>query len=230
MFSGEGDFCKSLERVHDQTDVTITHFIVAGLNELEAHNALWSAWRENQSSHDLFVKVDADTVLRSSTTLAEIWAEFAQNPRITGIQAPLHDYMTDSLINGLNCFSKHVVFNQSKDDLFCDRNIDTGHDIVLRQDDLPDSLKPAGFHCHLSNERQAFHYGLHRALKNQDATIAKVRAAFMSDFDLIRGFALIGAKMAYRFAKHRRFNYTDEEFKAAFVEATQRYDALTKEV
>ena len=191
---------------------------------------MWHAWRHQGPSHDLFVKVDADTVLASVTTLAQIWEQFKANPRVTGLQAPLHDYMTDSLINGLNAFSTKVVFNDTRDELYCDRQVDTNHDVVLREKDLPASLIPAGFHCWNSTDEQAFHYGVHRMLKGQRATIDKVRVAWNRDHDRPRAFALIGAKMAHRFAASRKFNYTDDLFKATFEEASTHYDELTQDL
>ena len=131
--------------------------------------------------------------------------------------------MTDGLINGLNSFSTRVIFNDTQDELYCDRQVDTNHDVVLRGDDLPAALRPAGFHCHHATERQAFHYGLHRMLKGQQANIDRVTAAWQRDRDPIRSFVLLGAHAAKDFAQHRRFNYDDAEFEAAFLHAQHSY-------
>lgn len=231
MYSGEGDFQHSIDRIRSQLNVVVTHFIVSGLKEKEAHNALWACWRQQRDSQDLFVKVDADTVLASTTTLAEICAVFKHDARVTGLQAPLNDYMTAGFINGLNAFSPRVSFNDTKDELYCDRQVDTGHDIVVRHPQLPSTLTPAGYHCHYSSERQAFHYGLHRMLKGQRDTLSRVTEAWNSNGrDRIRGFAVIGSQMAGRFFTDRRFNYTDPEFRAAFEEAERRYGEFTDNI
>lgn len=227
MYSQEGDFQISLERIQKQEGVIVTHFIVAGLSEKDAHNALWKAWNDNKSSHDLFVKVDADTVLASTKTLSEMVQLFKDEPRLTSVQAPLHDYMTDEFINGLNAFSPKVVFNDTRDELFCDR-VDTGHDIRMRSNEVPDHLRPAGHHCHHANERQAFHFGLHRALKGQREIMKKVHKAWKRDNDKIRAYALIGATMYDRFVSNRKFNYVDQEFNDAFNEACECYDEWIK--
>jgi len=230
MYTQEGDFQTSLFRIQKQEDVTVTHFIVSGLKEKEAHNALWHAWKDQRDGHDLFVKVDADTVLTDRQTLSRIYSLFKQNPRVTGMQAPLHDYMTDSLINGLNAFSPTVVFNDTQDELYCDRQVDVGHDIVLREKDLPAALIPAGFHCHSSSNVQAFHYGVHRMLKGQKPTINKVFSAWYQHRDRVRAYALIGAQLSHRFTQNRRFNYADTEFKEAFAEAETRYNEFTSDI
>jgi hypothetical protein len=229
MYTQEGDFQTSLFRIQKQEGVEVTHFIVAGLKEKAAHNALWHAWNDQKSSHDLFVKCDADTVLADRNTLAEIAAQFKRD-RVTGLQAPLHDYMTDGLINGLNAFSPKVTFNDTQDELYCDRQVDTDHDIVLHEKDLPASLVPAGFHCHTATNKQAFHFGVHRMMKNQKPTINKVFAAWYQHRDRIRGYALIGAQLSPRFVQNRKFNYADPEFIAAFEEAEKRYDEFAASI
>ncbi len=226
MYTQEGEFEGCLKQVQAQKDVIVSHVIIANMREKEAHNALWHAWRHQGPSHDLFVKIDADTVLASTQTLALIWEQFEANPRVTGLQAPLHDYMTDSFINGLNAFSTKVVFNDTQDELYCDRQVDTNHDIVLREKDLPAILKPAGFHCWNSTDRQAFHFGVHRMLKGQTTIIAQVQAAWNRDQDRPRAMALLGAHAAWRFQQTRKFNYGDEEFVSAFDETVARYDEL----
>lgn len=227
MHAYEGDFQFCIDTVRKQKGVIVSHFIVSGLKEKEAHNALWHAWREAQDSNDLFVKVDADTVLASENTLSQIWELFAANPRLTSVQAPLHDYMTNGFINGLNAFSPKVIFNDTRDELYCDR-VDTGHDMRMQSNDVPDCLKPAGLHCFHANDRQAFHYGLHRALKGQREVLTRVRGAWNLNRDRVRSFALIGAHMSPLFIQNRRFNYDDEEFKQAFDDAVTRYDELVK--
>lgn len=230
MYTNEGDFQLSMDRIRRQEGVTVTHFIVAGLKEKEAHNALWHAWKDQRPGHQLFVKVDADTVLADRQTLRHIYDLFAADPRVTGLQAPLHDYMTDGLINGLNAFSPHVVFNDTQDELYCDRQVDTGHDVVLREKDLPATLIPAGYHCHSSSDKQAFHYGVHRALKGQTTVMGKVWAAWNQNRDRVRAYALIGNGMSHRFAQNRKFNYTDPEFLSAFEEAEKRYDEFAADL
>lgn len=227
MYTQEGDFENCCAAIRSQSGVTVTHHVISGLKEKEAHNALWAAWRSAQRTHDVFVKVDADTVLASDTTLMTICELFERDRRVTGLQAPLHDHMTDDLINGLNAFSPVVVFNDTRDDLYCDRQVDVGHDIVIRVPNLPDSLVPAGRHCHFSTDRQAFHYGLHRMLKNQTTIIDRVRTAWKRDRDRIRAYALMGAQFSYRFTSDRKFNYDDAEFNDAFHDAEKHYDTDT---
>lgn len=226
MSCGEGDFAACCKAIAEQKDVEIEHLIIENLPEKEAHNKLWASWRDRQSTFDLFVKVDADTVLKNETILSQVATIMKNDPRVTGIQAPLHDFFTDGFINGLNCFSPKVTFRDSADDLFCDRQVDVDHDIVMGSTQVPASLQPAGLHCHSSSEIQAFHFGVHRALKGQQHIIERVRQAWTRDKDKLRGLVILGARFSSQFAKNRRFNYGDKELLDMFDRALSSYNGF----
>lgn len=229
MYCGEGDFANCYREINKQTGVIVTHHIIKDMPEKEAHNALWSAWRSAKQDHDMFVKVDADTVLTNDKILFEFWQVMQNNQRVTGIQAPLLDYFTDGYINGLNCFGPNVVFQDTTSDLFCDRRVDVNHDIIIKARDVPQSLKPAGYHCFHATEKQAFHFGLHRALKNQTDIIDLLKTAWLRNNDRIRGIALLGVSMSSQF-RDGDFNYTDERFNMAYDVTIKNYESLTKDI
>ena len=56
--------------INTQKDVDVHHEIISGLPEHEAHIKLWQTWNRAKSKHDLFVKIDADTVLNDAHSLA----------------------------------------------------------------------------------------------------------------------------------------------------------------
>jgi hypothetical protein len=230
MHCNEGDFedCKSAVQL--QVGVSVYHEIISGLPEKVAHNKLWEAWRQNKHKFDMFVKVDADTVLSHNMVLSSFWDMMQQNPRITGIQAPLSDYFTDGFINGLNCFSPKVTFRDTGDSLFCDRQVDVDHDIVVKAQGVVEQLRPAGLHCFQSTEKQAFHFGLHRALKKQDEIIDRVHSAWQKYGDRIRAIALLGATYTKDFNDKQHFNYNDHKFDVVFSEAMIKYNELSSVV
>lgn len=222
MFCGEGDLQHCIKAIHNQVDVSVEHIIISDLPEKEAHNRLWSSWRQRQRYFDLFVKIDADTVLNSPLVLKTV-SDLMSNSDVTGIQAPIHDYFTDSYIMGLNCFRNDVIFQDTQSELYCDRGVDVGHKVVLR-DNLPKVLTPAALHCHFASEQQAFHFGLHRQLKNQNDIIARVRRAFQKHNDKLRGLVLHGAIRSSKLKT--KFNYTDKEFIQEFNDVVSNYDSL----
>ena len=226
MYCGEGDYPHCAKTIIEQSGVTVRHQVISNLPEKEAHNRLWQAWREVQhQGYDMFVKVDADTVLAHDKVLLEFWKMMSTNPRITGIQAPLLDYFTDGFINGLNCFSPRVTFRDTADELFCDRQVDVDHDIVIKSDQVSMGLRPAGYHGFNPTDAQAFHYGVHRMLKNQASVIAAVRQAWQRFGGRGRTLALIGAQCAPNF-REGGFNYSDERFKVALDGVLKKYDEL----
>lgn len=225
MYCGEGDFAMCCEAVRTQTSVQIEQVIIKDMPELEAHNALWQAWRDVQhTGYDLFIKVDADTVLAHDRVALEIFQMVQANPRITGIQAPLHDYFTDSFIDGLNSFTPKVTFQDGRDKLCCDRNVDVNHDVVVKSASVVQSLRPAGRHCYFATPLQAFHFGLHRTLKGQHDVMARVKAAWQrdhsADFSDNRSYALLGSLMSRSFNKTDGFNYGNAQVHHAFEEAS----------
>lgn len=179
MNSGEGEFELCCESIAKQTGLQkIRHFVVSGLKEAEAHNSLWDAWESEKVDFDLFVKVDADTILQGGI-VSEVWQKlFRANDRVTGAQLSLYDYFTNTPINGLNFFSPQVKFNRSSG-LHPDR-VDTNHDIVLKGEAVS-GFAFGGTHCRTPTERQAFHFGFHRAMKNQHEIIQRVYDAWRKE-------------------------------------------------
>jgi len=208
---GEAERVECSAAVAAQTGVSVTHAVIEDLPELEAHNALWDAWEAAKAGHDLFVKIDADTVLARPTALEEIAALFTDEA-VTGAQILLHDFFTDQLIAGLNAFSRAVTFRRATDRLWTDR-VDGGHRMVLKGEPVR-HLAPIGWHCRAPHPCQAFHFGLHRALKEQEAMIARCAAVWLVERDDARAWALAGAMSAGALRHH--VDYGDAGFQAAF--------------
>ena len=224
MYTKEGDFQACLEAIRAQEGVVVSHVIISGLKEKEAHNALWRAWRAQASNHDLFVKVDADTVLASPATLSRILQQLQADPDATSLQAPLHDYMTDQLIIGLNAYAPNVMFAESLDNLYCDRGMDHGNVRTIRGNLLLPELVPAGYHCHHATSMQGFRYGVHRAMKTQNMEIQRLIWTWRKFGDRVRGMGVIGSLLAPKLAQHQASDYGDQKFVTAYEDAKNRYD------
>ena len=195
-----------------QQDVEVTHHAISNQPEFHAHNQLWNAWGRAKAGYDLFVKIDGDTVLLRPTALAEIFALFA-NPSVTGAQILLHDYFTDRLIAGLNAFSPVVTFRQSSRRLFAD-HADGNHNVVLKGEAVK-HLAPIGWHCTHPHPRQAFHFGLHRALKKQREVIRLCAMVWFEKRDTPRSWALTGA-MAAGWRLRSSYDYGKKRFEETF--------------
>ena len=204
LYSGEAEYKACCDAIQSQERVHVTHHVIEGLPEKEAHDALWTAWGAAKDTHDLFVKVDADTI-PSPRIFSQIATNFAMNPDITGMQIRLLDYFTNELIAGMNAFSRDVIFKPSPE-LHCDR-VDIGHRVVIKGSEVF-HLEPAGTHASsYSTRSQAFHYGLHRYLKGQHKTLNQVRQVWETEQDEVRAWALAGADWAHK--NMIKLDYTD---------------------
>lgn len=228
MFCGEAEYKECCHLIARQEDVTIEHFCLENQPEYEAHNALWTQWNGQKVNFDLFIKVDADTLIDDPKMFRKIYNEFASNSRLTGMQIPLHDYFMDGPVFGLNCFSPKVVFTPAQSKLYADR-ADSGHDITYKHDKVA-HLTPAGRHCAYPEDKQAFHFGLHRMKKNQHENIAKVYRAWQRLGGRGRLLALYGAAAAVTL--HPGHDYADATFNEAFdvfskdIESPEKLDKL----
>lgn len=224
---GEADFDFCKKAIASQSGVSFDHFIVSNLPEKEAHERLYQRWNDEKKNYDLFLKIDADTVLSSNDVVSTYVSMFENNASLTGIQAFLYDYFTDSYIFGLGCVKNTVTIATKVDPLYCDR-VDTNHQIVLRGNQLPKVLNPAGYHCFHASEAQALHYGLHRGKKRHDDTMVKVLSAWKNnDNDRKRGMALIGFFLASTFGSNVvNFNYADEAFRKLYDTSITQYEKL----
>lgn len=221
MYSEESEFIESSDKISAQKGVVVEHHIIKGMREFEAHNELWSAWGSRKQDFDLFIKVDADTIIDDDLMFSKIFSEFNKNPRLTGMQIPLHDYFTDDLIAGLNCFSPKVVFVPASSKLHAD-HADRNHDQVMKGQSVS-HLTPAGRHCASPSPVQSFHYGLHRMKKNQAETIRKVCNTWQRLGGDGRLFALYGAECAM--TQGVDHDYSAASFETAFRNAIQNpYD------
>lgn len=213
LASGEAELEESKKAIEQQTGVSVEHVVISGLPELEAHNRLFQLWNERRGTTDLFVKVDGDTVLIDKNAVHRIYALF-EDDEVTAAQIPLHDYFTDDLIVGLNCFSPAVSFGLSDDPLYCDRMQEIGHKRILRDAETA-SVTPIGWHCKYPHPRQAFHFGYRRFLKGQTEVVRKVMQAWQQSKGEGRVWALAGARAAF-FHPLTETSYDTPDFEALF--------------
>lgn len=227
MYTIENELLQCVKSIHEQTEVSIEHVILSNLPEREAHNELWKNWHQRRDQgFDMFVKVDADTIIKSPDVF-KVAHKTMIDFNATGIQAPLYDYISGIEINGLNFFMPAVSFKESTSELYCDR-ADIGNDNTLRGSKLPNQLKPAGYHCKNPSNIQAFHYGLHRMLKGQHATLNSVKNMFRTTKLESSKWALFGTQYASQYPGHIGFNYSDEKFQQHFDHALKNEESNTK--
>ena len=166
LFCGENEFEECKKSIHRQTHKEYEHFVLSNLPNKEAHYKLYHTFMERSSEFALFLKVDADMVLARDDVLALIVAWFKNRPNLLKLTMPLHDFFTDRRISGMHAFRSCVTWQQSGERLFVDQdNIPRDRREKARGD-----LSPAGLHSPNPSAFQAFHFGIHKALKARQAS------------------------------------------------------------
>ena len=194
LHSGEAEFEACCESVRGQQNVEVYHHVISGLPQKEAHAALLGDWNEAAPAYDIFVKVDADTILQTPMTLFEIGTLLKSHSGPSVVQIPLQDYFTDKPILGLNAFSTEIRFDSELDARFTDR---AGFTPAYRFAAAEyRHLMPVGLHGKCPHFAQAFFFGLHRMQKKQYGTFSQVARAWNRLGGTGREHALYGAVAA----------------------------------
>lgn len=221
LYSAEKEFMESRNSALKQQYCRVEHYVIKDLNEFEAHNLLWKVLNSRTDSYDLFVKLDADTIL-SKSSLFHTVHERLISKNLDGIQLSLFDYYSQSSIYGLGIFLPNVRFKQSRSRLFADRAIDR-HMFKIGQNQDIDFLEDAGLHCSYPSAEQSYRYGLHRWKKGQVDLIRLVLQNWITERDSARGWALIGAIMAEK-KRYISVNYGGQSFQEIASLLTSKSD------
>lgn len=160
MYCIENEFKQCIESIKKQTHQNFEYFIVQNLPNKEAHDKLYRTFMNKTSEFDLFIKVDADMVLARNTFFEEVEEKMQKEKKTEDLHIALHDYYTDSLIYGLHVYRNTVKWSTNDENIFVDRNTSK---INVSLDSS--ELAPAAVHSPDPSPFQAFHFGLHKAIK-----------------------------------------------------------------
>jgi hypothetical protein len=228
VIENELDDC--LAAIRAQTHPAHDLFVISGKPNKEAHDVLYQTFMDRAGEVDLFIKIDADMVLTRPTFFQEVVERFTSDQELTHLMISVHDWMTDSSIMGLHVFrSGHCwrVGGNNNESLFVDV-VDVNEKISKDRN----SLAPAAVHCGNPSLFQAFHFGLHKAVKfsqfGRDVLNLKQRETHWRHFKALErhyrrtrdrrlGLARVGFlhAVAQRF-ESRHVDYSCEETHAAY--------------
>lgn len=218
--------------IQRQTYRAYEQFVLEGLAKREAHDALYGTFMARAGEFDLFMKVDADMVIENPSLFAQIVDRFSAAPEMHMLTIAVHDYFSDTLIDGMHTFRSTVKWPLSTDIVYTDRHpVQRKHRVIDTSD-----LAPAAIHCKNPSPFQAFHYGMHRGVKARVQMerykryplfymrhIEATWQHFLRAGDVRLGFAALSAELALRGdfdAEHIAYTnpYAQNEFK-------KRYDS-----
>ena len=163
LYCGENEYAACQSSVKTQNYAGhVDHIFIENLPNVAAHKKCYQTIMDRAGDYDLFVKLDADMVLSRHTALNEIAQFWNENNHPDHMTFAVHDYISDQNIIGIHVFSQNCRwYIDAHDDLFVDPN--PRHNGTRTKT----YSAPAPFASHASNpsDQQAYHYGLHRAMK-----------------------------------------------------------------
>lgn len=243
LYSGENEYESMMDSLVEQTVTNWKQVLIAGKPNAEAHRELYETIMRRSSEFDLFVKVDADMVLAHEYVLERVVEEFRSHPDMDHLIVHCLDFMTGKDIIGVHAYSNRVRWEASEEGLFLDPSPKRpGRRIILDPDGV------LFFHSPNPGALQAFHFGVHRALKVtqrdrpastrkiegmevQWATLSDVWARYQSDGDRRHGLALLGADAVFAGRlSNDAHNYENDALAAAFAKTEPMSDDDIRDV
>jgi hypothetical protein len=136
------------------------HEIISGLPNQAAHNRLYRTIAERASSHELFLKLDADMTLRTHTSLADAVRATEDHPDKQHFAFRIWDCFTEEETLGVHIFRSGVSWGEIADDLFVDPDPPNASQILWQG-------PPAPFvnHGEVVSDFECFAFGVHKFLK-----------------------------------------------------------------
>lgn len=238
LFSGENEFEECRKSIQNQSYTNLEHKIISNQPKKQAHSQLFGDFF--RSDAQLLLKVDADMVILDPHLIAKLVEIYLSNPDIHIWQFAILDYYTGSEIQGINLFSRQLIWSEDRqDDLFTDRSQSPSSKRRVLWPNFVNSV----LHSPNPSEFQAFHFGVHRALKvYTSASLGQMEKAEEQLMYLERCykhytirrerqllFACLGAEMALRgIFDIEHVDYTNPKLETIFstIKASKTYFEL----
>jgi glycosyl transferase family 1 len=160
MYSGENEFEASKASIGRQSYKNLEQVVISDLPNRQAHAALYE--RFSQSDFDLMIKLDADMVMLDPDFVKKVVAVFNANPELTLLQMSILDYYSGGTIQGINAYRNNLNWrSENQHNLFTDKVEVSQNNRMVNWTTFNRSV----IHSPHPAEFQAFHFGVHRALK-----------------------------------------------------------------
>lgn len=176
MYCIENELEQCLTSIEEQTLPAHDIFILSNLPNKEAHNRLYQTFMSRRHEADLFVKIDADMVLDRKTFFEEVSMRFLVDSSINHIQIAVDDWYTNRKVMGLHLYRNDYRWIRNKEAHFVDL-ADSSHNVGRMVNDWSD-LAPAAAHSPNPSPFQAFHFGIHKAIKVSQCGRPKKKISF----------------------------------------------------
>jgi hypothetical protein len=239
LYTIENEIGECLAALHRQTYPAYDHFIVEGLPDRDAHDALYGRFMKLADDYDLFLKLDADMVIENEFLFEQIVGVFRSNNHIDMFTIPVYDYFSRQFILGLHTFRNTVTW-QLRDDVFTDKH--NVHRTRIFVDQGP--LTPAAIHCPNPSPFQSFHLGIHRGVKIRVALQRPVQLRnyllthvssidytwknFLREEDTNLGFASLAAELSIQGQfTEKHIPYSNQYAESEFTNEYANWDLMS---
>lgn len=163
LYSNEPQFDECIDSIRMQDyESEVKYFVLKGLSKSEAHDKLYSQFMSNSDEFDLFIKLDADMIIKRNDFFKYVSNLFILDDKLDWVRILLFDFFLKENISGLNIFRSSVKWRVNNDNYFTDRTLDTN---TVRKDLGIDPEKRWLTHCENGSIYQSFNFGFHRAIK-----------------------------------------------------------------
>jgi hypothetical protein len=157
----ENEFEECKIRILSQVGCEIEVFVISNLPNKEAHAQLYRRFEGSKDKFEYFVKVDADMVISSDRFFQHISRCFSFWPEVTHLEFPVFDHFTKRNIYGLHAWRRsHQWQVRDNEEFFADRA--NGKETKVR---FGLETPAVADHCPAPSLFQAYHYGVHKAVK-----------------------------------------------------------------
>lgn len=163
LYSNEPQFDKCIDSIKMQDyQSKVQYFVLQGLSKSDAHDKLYSHFMSNSDKFDLFIKLDADMIIKRNDFFRYVSDLFIFDDKLDWVRILLFDYFLQENISGLNIYRSSVKWRLNNDNYFTDRTLDHS---TVRKDLGIDPEKLWLTHCENGSLYQHFNFGFHRAIK-----------------------------------------------------------------
>ena len=220
LYCIENELSACIQSIKNQTHQDFDYFIIENLPKKAAHDQLYTKFSASRQAYDIFIKIDADMVLCRSTYFEEVIDAFSKDHELVLLQVAVYDFFSDQLIFGLHNYRNTMRWALRDEVLFTDRQNTSGKSV-----NDSTQLAPAAFHCPDPSPFQAFHFGVHKAVKvmqigrahkNVKArnihwdNIQRTKEHFRSNKNKQLGYAILGSEIAFKHQfTHQQVDYHD---------------------
>lgn len=204
LYCIENELDRCIESIRMQDHKDFDYFVVSKMKNKAAHDFLYGKFMASAQDYDVFIKIDADMVLLRPTFFSEVIDALKQYPDKDHFHIGLWDFFTDRMIGALQVFRSNVRWKRNDEKIFVDVVVQSSRKTSFYNSTGP--LSPAAIHCPDPGAFQAFHFGLHKAVKvlqtDADAKIAKVFEHAENAWQLFRRWRADGQDLRLLLAWH----------------------------